>query len=87
MIHNINMIKNPNFKYTQKKNFFIANTNFRMAFYEKNYQNDKIHLIFIRNFIYECEKKKKVLHKQWQSHGGGRVERRAFAPELCKNSI
>ena len=55
---------------------------------KKNYQNDKIHLIFIRNFIYECEKKKKkVLHKQWQSHGGGRVERRAFAPELCKNSI
>ena len=55
---------------------------------KKNYQNDKIHLIFIRNFIYECEKKKKkVLHKQWQSHDGGRVERRAFAPELCKNSI
>ena len=26
---------------------------------KKNYQNDKIHLIFIRNFIYECEKKKK----------------------------
>ena len=35
MIHNINMIKNPNFKYTQKKIFFITNTNFRMAFYEK----------------------------------------------------
>ena len=26
---------------------------------KKNYQNDKIHLIFIRNFIYECEEKKK----------------------------
>ena len=33
------------------------------------------------------KKKKKVLHKQWQSHGGSRVERQAFAPELCKNSI